>query len=58
VVLMVGGNIPGVTRTAAIALYDATQVPGGAAGGLAAALLAVSFLAIVAVQLLSRRPVR
>jgi molybdate transport system permease protein len=57
-VLMVGGNIPGVTRTAAIALYDATQVPGGAAGGLAAALLAVSFLAIVAVQLLSRRPVR
>ncbi|MCI0431266.1 MAG: molybdate ABC transporter permease subunit [Rhodospirillales bacterium] len=58
VVLMVGGNIPGETRTAAIALYDETQIPGGAAGGLAAALLGVSFLAILAVQLLSRRRAR
>jgi molybdate transport system permease protein len=55
VVLMVGGNIPGETRTAAIALYDEVQIPGGAPGGLAAALLAVSFLSILAVQLLSRR---
>ncbi len=58
VVLMVGGNIPGETRTAAIALYDEVQIPGGAAGGLAATLLAVSFLAILAVQLLSRRRIR
>ena len=55
VVLMVGGNIPGETRTAAIALYDEVQVPGGAPGGLAAALLALSFLSILAVQLLARR---
>ncbi|HXV22832.1 MAG TPA: molybdate ABC transporter permease subunit [Alphaproteobacteria bacterium] len=55
VVLMVGGNIPGETRTAAIALYDEVQIPGGTPGGLAAALLAVSFLSILAVQLLSRR---
>ncbi len=55
VVLMVGGNIPGETRTAAIALYDEVQLPGGAPGGLAAALLALSFASILAVQLLSRR---
>jgi molybdate transport system permease protein len=55
VVLMVGGNIPGETRTAAIALYDEAQLPGGAPGTLAAALLALSFLSILAVQLLARR---
>ena len=55
VVLMVGGNIPGETRTASIALYDEAQLPGGAPGGLAAALLALSFLSILAVQLLARR---
>ena len=55
VVLMVGGNIPGETRTASIALYDQAQLPGGAPGGLAAALLALSFLSILAVQLLARR---
>ena len=55
VVLMVGGNIPGETRTAAIALYDATQMPGGNAGALAALLLAVSFGAIAAVRLLAWR---
>ena len=55
VVLMVGGNIPGETRTASIALYDETQIPGGAPGGLAAALLMLSFLSILAVQLLARR---
>jgi molybdate transport system permease protein len=55
VVLMVGGNIPGETRTAAIALYDEAQLPGGAPGTLAAALLALSFLAILAVQLMAGR---
>ena len=55
VVLMVGGNIPGETRTAAIALYDEAQLPGGAPGTLAAALLMLSFLSILAVQLLARR---
>jgi molybdate transport system permease protein len=55
VVLMVGGNIPGETRTAAIALYDEAQLPGGAPGTLAAALLALSFLSILAVQLLAWR---
>ena len=55
VVLMVGGNIPGETRTASIALYDEAQLPGGAPGTLAAALLALSFMAILAVQLLALR---
>jgi len=55
VVLMVGGNIPGETRTAAIALYDEAQLPGGAPGMLAAALLALSFVAILLVQILARR---
>ena len=55
VVLMVGGNIPGETRTAAIALYDQTQIPGGHPGAMAALLLAVSFAAIAAVQFMAAR---
>jgi len=44
VVLMVGGNIPGVTRTASVAIYDEVQALNYAgAGATAAVLLAVSF---------------
>ncbi|MEO5375474.1 MAG: molybdate ABC transporter permease subunit [Alphaproteobacteria bacterium] len=47
VVLMVGGNIPGETRTIAIAIYDRVQaLDTAAAGVMSAALLAVSLLAI------------
>lgn len=47
VVLMVGGNIEGQTRTAAIAIYDRAQAfDTQAAGAMAAALLAFSIAAI------------
>ncbi|HEX6795048.1 MAG TPA: molybdate ABC transporter permease subunit [Casimicrobiaceae bacterium] len=47
VVLMVGGNIPGETRTIAIAIYDRVQAfDTRAAGLMAAVLLVLSLLAI------------
>ncbi|HSC23815.1 MAG TPA: molybdate ABC transporter permease subunit [Casimicrobiaceae bacterium] len=47
VVLMVGGNIPGETRTIAIAIYDRVQAfDTHAAGMMAAVLLALSLVAI------------
>ncbi|WP_304178026.1 molybdate ABC transporter permease subunit [Phenylobacterium aquaticum] len=47
VVLMVGGNIPGETRTAAIAIYDRAQAfDQAAAGAMSAALLGFSLAAI------------
>jgi molybdate transport system permease protein len=47
VVLMVGGNIPGQTRTAALAIYDRTQAfDTSAAGAMSALLLALSVAAI------------
>ncbi len=52
VVLMVGGNIPGVTRTLSIALYD--HVEGGdyaAATYISLVLLAFSILALAAIYL-------
>jgi molybdate transport system permease protein len=56
VVLMVGGNIPGETRTLSIAIYDRVQAfDAGAAGTMAAALLAVSFVAIAVVYSQNRK---
>jgi len=56
VVLMVGGNIPGETRTAAIAIYDRVQAfDNAAAGAMSALLLALSFLAIGMVFVLGQR---
>lgn len=56
VVLMVGGNIPGETRTAAIAIYDRVQVfDDRAAGAMSAALLAISFAAIWALYFMNLR---
>jgi molybdate transport system permease protein len=47
VVLMVGGNIPGETRTMSIAIYDRAQaLDDRAAGVMAATLLVLSFAAI------------
>jgi molybdate transport system permease protein len=47
VVLMVGGNIPGETRTVALAIYDRAQsLDAGAAGRMSLLLLAVSFVTI------------
>lgn len=48
VVLMVGGNIPGVTRTVSIAVYDDVQALDYASAGRTALLLLVfSYLALV-----------
>lgn len=57
VVLMVGGNIPGETRTLAIAIYDRVQAfDDRAAAVMSATLLVVSLLAIVAVYATTARP--
>ena len=56
VVLMVGGNIPGKTRTLSIAIYDQVQAMDyDAANQTALVLLAVSFVVIALAQWLSRR---
>jgi molybdate transport system permease protein len=56
IVLMVGGSIPGETKTIAIAIYDRVQAfDMGAAGTMAAALVAISFSAIAVTYLLSAR---
>jgi molybdate transport system permease protein len=56
VVLMVGGNIPGVTQTASIAIYDEVQaVDYAAANRMALVLLVLSFVLLSAVYALNRR---
>ncbi|GAB4306295.1 MAG: molybdate ABC transporter permease subunit [Roseovarius sp.] len=56
IVLMVGGAIPGETRTIAIAIYDRVQAfDGAAAARMSAVLVAVSLLTIAATQTLSAR---
>jgi len=56
VVLMVGGNIPGVTRTVSIAIYDHVQaLDYAAAAGTSAFLLVVSFLVLAVTYALQRR---
>ena len=58
VVLMVGGNIPGVTRTVSIDIYDKVQaVDYGAANSTALVLLVISFLVLSLVYGLNRRVV-
>jgi molybdate transport system permease protein len=57
VVLMVGGNLPGVTRTVSIAIYDHVQMLDYAAANRTALLLvAFSFGVLAAVYGLRRRP--
>ncbi len=56
VVLMVGGSIPGETKTIAIAIYDRVQAfDMRAAGQMSALLLALSFATLVLTSRLSRR---
>jgi molybdate transport system permease protein len=58
VVLMVGGNIPGRTRTVSIAIYDGVQaLDYTAANNTALALLVFSFVALSATYALQRRSV-
>jgi len=56
VVLMVGGNIPGVTRTVAVSIYDNVQaLDYAAAGQTSLFLLIASFLILAAVYATNRR---
>jgi molybdate transport system permease protein len=56
VVLMVGGNIPGVTRTVSIDIYDKVQAVNYAgANATALVLLVISFLTLAVVYGLNRR---
>ena len=56
IVLMVGGSIPGETKTIAIAIYDRVQAfDDKGAGTMAAVLVAISFLTITLTYLLSAR---
>jgi molybdate transport system permease protein len=57
VVLMVGGNLPGITRTVSIAIYDQVQALQYAeATRTALAMLLFSFTVLVAVYGIRRRP--
>ncbi|HMF97651.1 MAG TPA: molybdate ABC transporter permease subunit [Vicinamibacterales bacterium] len=57
VVLMVGGNLPGVTRTVSIAIYDDVQAFNFAAAHRTALLLLVfSFAALASVYAMMRKP--
>jgi molybdate transport system permease protein len=56
VVLMVGGNIPGETRTLSIAIYDRVQAfDDRSAGVMAATLLTLAVAALAATVVLTRR---
>ena len=56
VVLMLGGNIPGQTRVASIALYDEAQkLNYAAAHAYALVLLAISFAILVAIAFFQRK---
>ena len=55
VVLMIGGSIPGSTRTVAISIYDSVQAfDMGAAGAMSAALLAFSLATLALTNWLAR----
>lgn len=56
VVLMVGGNLPGITQTVSIAIYDRVQaLDYSAANHLALILLLISFVVLSLVYSLNRR---
>ncbi len=57
VVLMVGGNIPGITRTMSIDIYDHVQaLDYSAAGRASVVMLVTSFAILTAVYALNRKP--
>ena len=59
IVLMVGGSIPGETRTIAISIYDRVQAfDNAAAAQMSALLLVLSLIVIALVFMLSRRASR
>ena len=59
VVLMIGGNIPGETRVAALAIYDEVErLNYGGAHFYAAVLFALSFVILVTVYVVNKRLIR
>jgi molybdate transport system permease protein len=59
VVLMVGGNIPGVTKVASIAIYDEVQAMNySGANMISLALLFISFSVLLIVYMFNRKTVR
>jgi molybdate transport system permease protein len=57
VVLMVGGNIPGITKVASIALYEKNEnMDFAGANSYAAVLVAISLLAVLAAQHFGSKP--
>jgi molybdate transport system permease protein len=58
VVLMIGGNLPGETRVASIAVYDELEMNFDAANRYALILLGFSFLVLLIVYTLNRRALR
>ncbi len=58
VVLMIGGNIPGETRTVSVAIYDHVQaLDYGSAGATSLVLVGVSFAVLAVTYALQRRTV-
>jgi molybdate transport system permease protein len=58
VVLMVGGNLPGQTRTLSVAIYDRMQAfDDRSAGVMAATLLVIAMTTLMATTALSRRSI-
>jgi molybdate transport system permease protein len=56
VVLMLGGNIPGVTRVVSVQIYDHVEaMEYGRAHGLAAGMVAFSFLVLLALHGLQKK---
>ena len=59
VVLMLGGNIPGITKVASIAIYDEVQsLNYGTANIYSAILLTFSFIILALVYFINRRFIR
>ncbi|HHT9135995.1 MAG TPA: molybdate ABC transporter permease subunit [Candidatus Wunengus sp. YC60] len=59
VVLMIGGNIPGITKVASVAIYDEVQsLNYGSANIYSAILLSFSFIILAVVYFINRRFVR
>jgi molybdate transport system permease protein len=59
VVLMIGGNIPNVTRVASIAVYDAVeQMDYSSANNYAFVLLMITFILVIAVFLFNKYQVK
>lgn len=59
VVLMIGGNIPGETKVASIAIYDAVETMNyGAANDYALILFAITFIIVIGVFVINKNAVK